>query len=391
MTDELNYKLTKGMIFILAVACGGIVANLYYSQTVVILIANYLNMNTELAGLIVMLTQIGYCLGLLFIVPLADILENKKLIITLLVLIAICLFAVISTHVGIIFLLLSFLIGAMAVSAQIIVPLVAHFTPIETRGKVVGTVMSGLFLGIMLSRPTASFVADTFSWKYIYIFSGVFMLLLAAILYFKLPTRLPQHKSTYKKLIMSLPSILIQYPILRKRSLYHATIFGVFSMFWTSIAILLMSEAYHYSQAQVALFAFVGAVGAFISPIAGRLADSGYTRVSTGAAIVFVGVACVLSKFHYGHISILVLAAILLDAGAAGNLVLGQRAIYGLPAEVRSRLNGLYMSIFFMGGAIGSGVSGFLYAHGGFDYIANAGIIVSILIFIYFSIEYLKR
>ena len=201
---------------------------------------------------------------------------------------------------------------------------------------------------------------------------------------------MPQHKSTYKKLIFSLPKILIEYPLLRKRSLYHATLFGVFSLFWTSIAVLLMSDAYHYSQAQVGLFAFVGAVGACVAPFAGRVADKGYTRLGTCTAILLVGVSFVLAKFHNGHISILVLAALILDAGVACNLVLGQRTIFALPAEVRSRLNGLYMAIFFMGGAVGSGFTGYLYATGGWEYITSAGIVASVLIFIYFSLEYLR-
>ncbi len=388
---NFNNGLTSGLIFILAIACGGIVANLYYAQTLIATIGSYLNINLELAGLIVTLTQIGYCAGLLFIVPLADIIENKKLIILLLCAICICLIGLISTNICVVFLLCCFMLGLTAVAAQVIVPFVAHFTPIEKRGKIVGNVMSGLLLGIMLARPAASFVSALFSWQYIFVFSIALMLIVAILLYFLLPSRAPEHKSTYAQLICSLPVILRSYPVLRKRALYHAVLFGVFSLFWTSIAMLLMGNEYHYSQSQVALFAFVGAIGAFVAPIAGRMADSGYTRIGTGIAITMVGIACILAKLHGGNIVILVIAALLLDAGVSCNLVLGQRAIYALAPEVRGRLNGLYMAIFFMGGAVGSGLAGYLYANGGWDYITTAGVIVSILILIYFTSEYLIK
>lgn len=381
--------LTTGMVFILAIACGSIVANLYYAQTLIVMIGNHLHLNLQLTGLIVALTQLGYCIGLLFIVPLADVIENKRLILGLLSLMGIFLLIIIFTHTGSTFLLCCFLLGLATVATQVIIPFAAHFTPLEKRGSVIGKITSGLLFGIMFARPMASTMAYLFTWQSIFIFSAVLITLIALVLYYKLPERMPGHKISYKQLIYSLPVILKSYPILQRRAAYHAILFAVFTLFWTSIAMLLLGNYYHYSQVEVALFAFVGAAGALMAPIAGRLADAGHTRIATGGAILMVMLACFLAKWHGGHsIIMLVIAAIILDAGVGGNLVLGQRAIFALVPEVRSRLNGLYMGIFFIGGATGSGLSGYLYAHGAWNYITNAGAMGSVLAFAYFLSEF---
>lgn len=387
--NEYANELSAWLIFLLAFTCGGMVANLYYAQTIIASIGKDLHLNLRLAGFIVTITQVGYCLGLLFLVPLADIIENKCLILTLLGLLGLFLIELALTHSIVIFLICCLFIGITAVAIQIIIPFVAHFTPIDKRGLAVGNVTSGLLLGIMLARPVASFVTELFNWQTIFLFSALLMFFLVVCLFFLLPNRLPTQKISYRDLIASLPVILKTYSILQRRALYHASLFGVFSLFWTSIAMLLMGNYYHYSQAHVAIFAFVGAMGAFVAPIAGRIADHGYTRIATGVAILLVGMTCVLAKFNGGHsMTVLVISALLLDAGVACNLVLGQRSIYALSHEVRSRLNGLYMAIFFMGGATGSGLSGYLYAQGGWDYIADTGIIIVIVTFVYFLSEY---
>jgi predicted MFS family arabinose efflux permease len=386
-----NIQLSSGLIFLLALAVGTIVANLYYAQTVVVLIGQHLNLDLQLTGLIITLIQIGYGVGLFFVVPLADIVENKRLIIGLILLSCIFLIPIIFTNIRIIFLFSCFCLGVSLVSVQILVPFVAHFVALEKRGKVVGQVMSGLLLGIMMARPLSSLFAYLFNWRAVFIFSFSLMLFIAFLLYCVLPLRVPTHKMSYKNLIYSLFTILKLYKVLQRRAIYHAALFGAFSLFWTAIAMLLTGDDYHYSQVKVALFALVGAAGALVAPIAGKIADSGRTKIATGVAIVMVGFACFLAKIGEHSIICLIVAALILDAGVACNLVLGQRSIYALAPEVRSRLNGLYMSIFFIGGAIGGGLSGYLYAKGGWSYVAITGLIVSILVFIYFISEYFVR
>jgi MFS family permease len=180
----------------------------------------------------------------------------------------------------------------------------------------------------------------------------------------------------------------MKYPILRRRSIYHAFLFGTFSLFWTSIAMLLLGPSFNYSQSQVALFAFAGVSGILAAPLAGRLADRGYTSLATALAITTVALAFVIANLGKNSIIALVIAAFLLDAGVSSNVVLGQRAIYMLAAEERGRLNGIYLTTFFIGGAVGSALTGYAYSKGGWVYICNIGLISAVLILFYFLTEF---
>jgi MFS family permease len=345
----------------------------------------------KLSGFIVTLTQFGYGAGLLFIAPLSDLVENRRLIIVLLGLTFLSLLGMIFLETPPLFLLFCFLLGLTSASAQVIVPFVAHITPLEKRGQVVGNVMSGLLLGIMLSRPMASFFTHFFSWHAIFIFSAAFMVLLMILLHHFFPTRKPEHNLSYAKLIASFPLIFKSYPVLRRRAIYQAMLFCVFNLFWTSVAVLLMGPFFTYTQETVAWFAFVGATGALTAPIAGRLADRGYTKIATGIAIFLAVLACLIASWHHGHsLLALVIAALLLDIGVSCNLILGQRSIYALAPEIRGRLNGLYVAIFFIGGGIGSALSAYLYRLGGWDFITTAGCILSLFAFFYFIVEYCR-
>jgi len=379
--------MSSKLIFIIAITCGALVANLYYAQTLTLMIAKTVNLPLQLLGFIVTLSQIGYGLGLLFIVPLADIVENKKLILSMLAILIVGLSGLLFAQSLSILMSTFFMIGVSASAAQIIVPFVTHFTPLESRGKVTGTVMSGLLFGIMLARPLASFVAGFYGWKTIFVISLILITLLFLILYTLLPNRKPEHKASYNKLIASLPTILRDYPALRRRAAYHAVLFGVFSLFWTAIATHLIND-FHFTQTFVAGFAFIGAAGAFAAPYAGKLADMGLTRFGTGIAIICVISAVVLSYLHFEwELVSLIIAAVLLDVGVSFNLVLGQRTIYALAPNIRGRLNGLYMAIFFMGGAIGSALSGYLYTIGQWHLTMKVAIIASSIIFMYFLTE----
>jgi predicted MFS family arabinose efflux permease len=389
---ENPIAMTRGLTFLLALACGAIVANLYYSQTLIASISNDLHLNLKLSGFIVTLTQFGYGAGLLFIAPLSDLIENRRLIIVLLALTFLSLLGMIFLETPLLFLLFCFLLGLTSAAAQVIIPFVAHITPIEKRGQVVGNVMSGLLLGIMLSRPMASFFTHFFSWRAIFIFSAAFMVLLMILLHRFFPTRKPEHNLSYAKLIASFPFIFKSYPVLRRRAIYQAMLFCVFNLFWTSVAVLLMGPFFNYTQETVAWFAFVGATGALTAPIAGRLADRGYTKIATGIAIFLAVLACLIASWHHGHsLMALVIAALILDIGVACNLILGQRSIYALAPEIRGRLNGLYVAIFFVGGGIGSALSAYLYRLGGWNFIIYAGCTVSLLVFCYFIVECLQN
>lgn len=361
--------LSAGLLFLLAMASGVIVANLYYAQPLVGPISASIGLAPGASGLIVTLTQVGYALGLLLIVPLADLIENRRLVVTaLLVTLGALLAAALATDRGL-FLPAAFVIGLSCVAAQVLVPYAAHFTAEAHRGRAVGTVMTGLLLGIMLSRPTASVIAGVWSWHAVYFASAVALAVLIAVLARKLPQRRPSASMGYLALLGSMGNLLLTTAILRRRALYHALMFGAFSVFWTTAPLLLAGPAFRVSQAGIALFALVGVAGAIAAPIAGQLADRGWTRPATAVAMLLVlgGFALSRTAIHGTHAELLLLGAcgILIDLGVAANLVLGQRAIFVLGAEYRSRLNGLYMATFFLGGAVGSSLGAWSYfTHG---------------------------
>lgn len=389
---EPQQDIASWMIILLAAACGIIVANLYYAQPLIGPIAAATGIAPEAAGLIVTLGQIGYVLGLLFIVPAADLLENRKLVISLMVVTCLALIGAACAQSALQFFSVAFVIGVSSVGAQVLVPYAAHMSPPETRGRAVGNVMSGLLMGILLARPLASLVADWFGWHAIFGLSAAAIALLALVLARYLPPRQPPAAMSYGSLLASMWQLLKQTPVLRRRSFYHAMIFAAFSLFWTASPLFLAAAPFHLSQQGIALFAFAGVIGVIAAPIAGRVADRGWSRPATGLAMIAVALAFLLTHFWSGgrdsSLVILLVAAILLDFGVSANLVLSQRAIYALGGEIRSRLNGLFMATFFIGGAAGSALGGWSYAAGGWHATSLLGFVFPVLALLYYLTEF---
>jgi predicted MFS family arabinose efflux permease len=382
--------ISSWMMFMLAAACGLIVANLYYAQTLVGPISVSTGLSSTAAGLIVTLTQIGYVVGLLFIVPLSDIVENRRLtIITLMVAVGALLVAAFAANAPL-FLTASLFIGTGSVVAQILVPYATYLASEEQRGRVVGNVMSGLLLGIMFARPVASFITSIWGWQAVFIFSAVVITLLAILLSRFLPQRKPAPSVSYGKLIVSLGPLLKQTPILRRRALYQACLFGAFSLFWTVVP-LRLADDFGMSQQGIAWFALVGVGGAVAAPIAGRLADKGWSKWLTGLAMIIATLSFLLIHLFHSHstfaLILLFISAITLDMAVSGNLVLGQRVIYSLGSEARGRLNGIFMAIFFVGGAVGSSLGGWAYAYGGWTFASLIGVVLPLLALVYFFTE----
>jgi len=380
MHTSRSSSLSSGMVMLLAAAAGVIVANLYYAQPLVGPIGAALGLPPAAAGLIVTLTQVGYTLGLLFIVPLGDLLENRRLIVTGLLATSAALLLAATATTAWQFLLAALAIGLGAVVAQVLVPFAAHLAPEATRGQTVGKVVSGLLLGIMVARPVASVLAGLGGWQAVFGIAAAVVALLAVVLHIKLPQRHPASTQPYRQLIGSLWPLLATTVVLRRRALYHAGLFGAFSLFWTVAPQALASPDFGLTQNGIALFALVGMAGAVASPVAGRLADAGYTLVTTVVALAVGALSFLLPLFAPQAkpvaLGLLALAAIALDAAVAANLVLGQRALFALGADMRSRLNGLYFALFFAGGALGSALGGWVYAEHGW----HAALVVGMLL-----------
>ncbi len=372
LRHSADKALSPMLTFVFALACGLVAANLYYGQPLAGLISVDLGFSPQATGLIVTLCQLGYCLGLILLVPLGDLVENRRLIVTLLALAAVALFGAALSHTPDLFLLACLGIGLASSAAQVLVPFAASMAPDAYRGRVVGNVMSGLLTGIMLARPLASVIAESTSWHVVYTASGIGMIGLLVMLRLSLPHRKPHGQISYGALLRSMARMAATNRILQRRALYQAGMFGAFSVFWTTSPLLLSGPHFGLSQNGIALFALAGASGAIASPIAGRLADKGLTRAVSISAMVLGMLA-----FLLGRVSIdtsptmglagLTMAAIILDFGVQANLVSGQRIIYSMTPEHRSRLNGIYMATFFLGGALGSALGGWAYATGGWE------------------------
>ncbi|WP_032607713.1 MFS transporter [Pseudomonas syringae] len=365
--------MTPAIVMLFAFCCGAIVANIYYAQPIIELIAPDIGLSSTAASLIVSLTQIGYALGLFFLVPLGDLLENRRLMLVTTVVAILSLLGAAFAEQPNVFLLVSLLVGFSSVSVQMLIPLAAHLAPEESRGRVVGGIMGGLLLGILLARPIASLVADHFGWRAVFGSAAVVMIGISVVLATTMPKRLPDHRASYGQLLFSLWTLLRTQPVLRQRAFYQACMFATFSLFWTAVP-LELSRNHGLSQTQIALFALIGAIGAIAAPISGRLADAGYTRIASLGALLFGALSFLPGLVHPAYSVIgLAITGVVLDFCVQTSMVLGQRTVYALDAASRSRLNALYMTSIFIGGAIGSAVASPLFDHGGWSWVLIAG------------------
>lgn len=386
-----SQPVSNWITVLLAVSCGLIVANIYYAQPLVGPISAELGLSPHSAGLIVTMAQLGYGAGLLLIVPLGDLIENRRLVLSVMAVGALALLgAALSTH-AVAFLAAALLVGIGSVAVQILIPYAGHMAPEAIRGRVVGNVTTGLMIGVMLSRPLSSFVAAFSSWHVVYGASAAAMVVLALVLRRMLPPRMPTARLGYGALLASMVQVARNTPVLRRRAFYQACLFGAFSLFWTTVPLLLAGPAFKFSQSGIALFALAGVAGAVAAPIAGRVADRGWTRTATAFAMMLTTGGFALT--HVAELGstfslvALVAAAIAIDFGVQANVVLGYRALFVLGADSRSRLNGLYMTTFFLAGAAGSAVGGWAYATGGWALASSIGAAVPIAALIHLATE----
>jgi len=370
--------MTRGLVLLFAFCCGAIVANIYYAQPIISLIAPDIGMSSGSASLIVSLTQIGYAIGLFFLVPLADLVENRRLMIMTLVITILSLIAAGLAEQPSVFLIVAVLIGFSSVSVQMLVPLAAHLASEETRGRVVGGIMGGLLLGILLARPLSSLITDHFGWRTVFLGAAALMVMISIVVALTIPKWQPTHRASYGQLLMSLGQLIRHEPVLRQRALYQGLMFAAFSLFWTAVPLALSGE-FGLTQSQIAIFSLVGAIGAIAAPLSGRLADAGHTRRASQLAMM-LGIVSFLPAFIrpvYGVIGLAV-TGVALDFAVQMNMVLGQRAVYALAANSRGRLNALYVTSIFIGGAVGSSVASPLYEYGKWIAVAVVGSALSL-------------
>ena len=352
--------MRRGLVFILAVACGLTVANLYYSQPLLDLVSHDFGVSQGTATIVVTLTQVGYALGLLFLVPLGDLVENRKLTVRMLAGTAVAVVLAGIAPSFSIFLIVAVLVGTTSVVAQVLMPFAAHLAPPEQRGALVGKVMSGLLTGILLARTVSSFVADLWGWRAIYFISAGLMIVLALVLRRMLPERKPEHTAGYLSLLRTVGTLARQEPALRRRAICQAMMFGAFTAYWTAIAYELIGE-HGFSQGEIAIFALVGAGGAAAAPLGGRLADRGWGQKASGGALVLASGMMVLAAVGHRSVIVLAVAGVLLDFAVNSHQVMSQHEIYSLRGDARARINTVFMTSVFTGGAISSALTGVLH------------------------------
>lgn len=375
----MNARLSPLLVFTMAVATGVAVASNYYAQPLLPTIARAFDLSATGAGFIVTTAQLGYGLGLLFLVPLGDLLERRGLVVGMSLLTAAGLFTTASAPTMGLVLAGTALTGLFSVVVQILVPFAATLAAPEERGKVVGTVMSGLLLGILLARTVAGALADLGSWRTVYWVGGAAMILVAAVLRRMLPRHHDHAGLPYPRLMLSILDLYRQEPVLRLRSLVGGCTFAAFSVLWTSMGFLLAAPPYRYSPGGIGLFGLAGAAGALAASAAGRLGDRGLGHRVTGSGMALLVLSWGALVFAGHSLTALVAGILLLDLSSQAVHISNQNAIYRIRPEARSRLTAGYMTSYFAGGAAGSLLSASAYSRAGWPGVVAAGAAVSAL------------
>ena len=348
---------SRRLIWLLTVATGASVANLYYNQPLLSDIARTFQSSSRAAGAIATLTQAGYAVGLLLFVPLGDVVERRRLIVTLLccvtgALLLAALGPTLAVVAG-----ASFAIGVTTVVPQLILPFAAGLAPPAMRGRVVGHVVSGLLVGILAGRAVAGVVNDVAGWRAMFVAAAVAMLALALLLRAMLPLSLPAITVSYGTLVRSLGTLFRTEPVIRDAALLGALTFAAFSAFWTTLAFRLQEPPLHSGSAVAGAFGVIGLVGAAVAPIAGRRADRRPPRETIGLALLG-NIAAWLVLLVLGHtLWGIAVGVLLLDAATQAAQVSNQARVYALPVEAHGRFNTIYMVCYFIGGSLGSAMA----------------------------------
>ena len=370
--------MSRGLVALFALATGQAVASNYLAQPLLDVISHEFGISSGVAGLIVTAAQVGYAAGLILMLPLGDLLERRRLITVLAAITAAGLAAAAFSPTVAVFMPAIALVGFTSVMAQILVPFAATLADPAVRGRVVGTVMSGLLLGILLARTASGLVADVAGWRTVYVVAAVLMVAQTVALWSVLPTYRADVHLTYGRLLGTVFVIARREPVLRLRAVFGAVSFATFSVLWTTLAFLLSGPPYNYGEATIGLFGLVGAAGALTATVVGRFTDRGWARGLTGisALLLLAG----FGLLWRGGVSLpaLVAGVVVLDVGSNGVHISNQSEIYRLRPEARSRVNAFYMTSCFVGAAAGSAVAAFVYERWSWDGVCVLGAAISL-------------
>jgi len=360
---------TRTPLPFLGLACAVGVSTIYYSQPLLVAISHTYNATAGHTGFVAVATQVGYALGLLFFVPLGDVLERRALMMRMYAAVAVGLLLVAVAPTLTWLIAGSVVIGMLASVTHIVLPIAPDLVSHQERGRAIGIVMTGLLLGILLARTFAGWVSNIHGWRYVFVVAAVLNACFVPLLRRVMPKLPPKQNLKYSDAMRSLWTLFQSQPLLRESSILGALIFASFSCFWTTLAFML---AHHYGMGPgvAGTFGVVGAAGALVAPIAGRLSDKFGSRwvISIGMAFLAASYLILwggemLWVSTASHMATLVLGVIVLDVGAQMSQVANQTRIFGLVPSARSRLNTVYMTVYFSGAAAGSALATIAWVH----------------------------
>jgi predicted MFS family arabinose efflux permease len=368
--------MTRGLTLLFAIAGGAAVGNLYWAQPLLDLIARDLGVSTGSAGLIVTVTQIGYALGVFFLVPLGDIVNRKRVIPALMLLAAVFLTATALAPTFSVLLVTLAMIGVTTVAGQFLTPLAGDVASDDQRGRVLGSVASGLMLGLLISRAISGIVADLFGWRAIYFSAAAIMLVLAVVIARRLPVLEPRERVGYGTLLASVLRTVTGNRTVRVTTLIGAAAMCVFTLFWTGLTFLLAAAPYSYSATRIGLVSLIGIAGA-VAAQRGRLYDRGLFLPALGIGLLLAFAALVLSGIGTSSIVLVLISVALFSIGLQSVQVLTQTRMLSIDRSARSRLNTVIIVGSFIGGAAGSALAGLVWPIGGWPVLMIAAACVA--------------
>ena len=381
MNSEKTVQMTTFLAGLFAICSGLAIGNLYWAQPLLVQITNGFGLSAASGGLLVTATQIGYALGILFLVPLGDFVRRKRLISIVMTLSVIALIACALSPSFIILSLSLFSMGIVTVSGQIILPLAGDLSKEEERGHIVGIVSSGITAGILFSRFVSGIIAGFWGWRSVYIIAAVLNLIMALVIIYALPEIPRKNKlESYKGLIFSVFTTFKRHKTLVRILLHSGLIFGlVFNIFWTSLTFLLSAEPFNYNTFQIGLVSLAGLVAAVAGIGIGKLQDKGLSVPALGVFIILSLVTMIGGFLFSDSILAIVLIAAVFSIAVQGISVLSQARLFALSNEERSRLNTVFVVSNFLFGAVGSALASFLWAQGGWSYVMIGAILISLM------------
>ncbi|MCE0767479.1 MFS transporter [Pseudonocardia kujensis] len=367
--DRARTRAVAAMTF----ATGVIIANNYYAQPLEAALSAHFAVPSSAIGAVLTLIQLSYALGLATLVPLGDLLERRRLVVTMLSVTVLGLVVVALSPTLPVLAAAAGFVGLTTVAAQILVPFSASIAPEGEQGRVVSTVMSGLLIGILVSRVVAGLVAEVVGWRGVFALGAALTAVAVLALWRTLPVVAPSTSLPYPRLLLSVVRLIRDEPVLRFRMALGASGYASFGALWTSVGFLLAAPPYRLSEATIGLFALFGVAGAVAARFAGRLADRGHSFGATGAFLGLVALSWIPLGLGAFSLVALAIGLVVFDLGVQGSHISNQNTIYALQPQARSRLNTAYMTSYFLGGAAGSGLSSALYATHGWAGVSIAG------------------